>query len=151
VETESCGGWSLRRSRANANDRQTRCGLHQDRWSDDACVATQLWLCHGLSRNLVVSWAELKLQDKTHLFAWRRGCRTVARACLRRCPEHQCMQVFTFHRYFWHHRTYLRHNHCRVCACARVCEVCSFALGDEVGGVQLVFAKHLSLGVGGYF
>ena len=29
------------------------------------------------------------------------------------------------------------HTHCIVCTCARVCAVCSFALGDEVGKVQL--------------
>jgi len=58
---------------------------------------------------------------------------------LNRCPGRHCMQVCTFHRCFWHHRTYLRHNYCRVCICARVCAVCqcSFALGDESSGFQL--------------
>ena len=36
----------------------------------------------------------------------------------------------------WH--SYLRHNCCRVCTCARICVVCSFTLGTEGGGVQLV-------------
>jgi len=47
----------------------------------------------------------------------------------------------------------VRHNYFRVCTCARVCAVCSFALGDEGGGVSIslrVYAEHLSLGVGGY-
>jgi len=38
-----------------------------------------------------------------------------------------------------------------VCTCARVCEVFSFSLVDKGGGVQLVYAEHLSLGVGIYF
>ena len=52
---------------------------------------------------------------------------------------------------FWHQRTYLRHNHCRVCTCTRVCAVGSFAFRDEGGGVQLVYAEFFSLGVGDYF
>ena len=40
---------------------------------------------------------------------------------------------------------------CRMFRCARVCAVCSFVLGDEGGWVQVVYAEHLSLGVGGYF
>ena len=41
--------------------------------------------------------------------------------------------------------------YCRVCTCARVCAVCSLALGDEGCGFQQVYAGHLLLGVGGYF
>ena len=37
---------------------------------------------------------------------------------------------------------------CRVCTCAHVCAVSSFALGDKGGGFQIVHAEHLSLGVG---
>ena len=61
------------------------------------------------------------------------------------------MQVCTLHRCLGHQRTYLRHNRCRVCICARVCTVCSFALGDEGRGFLPIFAAHLSLGVGGDF
>ena len=35
--------------------------------------------------------------------------------------------------------------------CARVFAVCSFALEDKGGGVHLVYAEHLSLGVGVFF
>jgi len=33
----------------------------------------------------------------------------------------------------------------RECTCARVCAVCSIALGHEGGGVQLVYAWHILL------
>jgi len=33
---------------------------------------------------------------------------------------------------------YISTNHCRECTCDRACAVCSFALGDEGGEVQLV-------------
>ena len=86
VETKFCGGWSPRRPRASANDRQTGCGLHQGERSDDACLATQLRLRHGLLWNLTVSRrAELKLQNRLQLFVWQKHCCTVARACLRGC------------------------------------------------------------------
>jgi len=34
---------------------------------------------------------------------------------------------------------------CRVFTCAYVCAVCSFALGDEGGGVQLAYAGDREL------
>ena len=36
-----------------------------------------------------------------------------------------------------------RNTHWRVCTCARVCAVCSLALGNEGRGVQLVYSEHL--------
>ena len=39
----------------------------------------------------------------------------------------------------------------RVCTCARICAICSLALGDEGGGVQLVYAGHLLLAWGVIF
>ena len=42
-----------------------------------------------------------------------------------------------------------KHTLRRVCTCARVCAVCSFALGDEGGGVQL--CRALVAGVEHYF
>jgi len=54
------------------------------------------------------------------------------------------MQVYTFHRYSGRPRTYLRHNHCRVCTYAlSVCTICSFALGDKGGEVQHVTSREL--------
>jgi hypothetical protein len=41
-----------------------------------------------------------------------------------------------------------KHTLRRACTCARVCAVCSFALRDKGGGVQLDYAEDLSLGVG---
>ena len=53
-------------------------------------MATQLRLRHGLLRNLVVSLAELKLQDRSQWFAWRRHCCTVAQVYLRGCMHIFC-------------------------------------------------------------
>ena len=57
----------------------------------------------------------------------------------------------------WYHYTYLRHNHCRVCTCACVCAVCSFALGDKGGNFEPIYSEHyppppehLSLSVGNF-
>jgi len=36
-----------------------------------------------------------------------------------------------------------KNTHWRVCTCARVCAVCSLALGNEGRGVQLVYSEHL--------
>ena len=57
------------------------------------------------------------------------------------------MQVCTLYRCDQNQRVYTCD---RVCICARVCAVClfKFALGDESGRVELVYAEHLSLGVG---
>jgi len=85
-------------------------------------------LCHGLAWILTVSQAALKLQDGSQWFPWWQSCCTITQTCLHRCvcifavsvvctvvvnrcPGHQCMQVCTFHKCFWHHRTYLWHNH----------------------------------------
>jgi len=38
-----------------------------------------------------------------------------------------------------------KHTFRRACTCARVCAVCSLALGDEGGGFQLIYALHLLL------
>jgi len=92
-----------------------------------------------------------KTQDSLQLFPWplECSCCTVAqvrmRGCicsclwwvrrgLHRCPGHQCMYRTGF---FWHQRTHLRihSSGCMVCTCARVCAVCSLALGDEGGKV----------------
>jgi len=40
---------------------------------------------------------------------------------------------------------------CRVCTCARVCAVCSLALADESGWVQLVYTRHFLLAWGVIF
>jgi len=37
-----------------------------------------------------------------------------------------------------------------ICTRARVCTVCSLALGGEGGGVQLFYTVHLLLAWGGY-
>jgi len=65
---------------------------------------------------------------------------------LNRCLEHKCMcsfvrytNVFDLSLHIWKHA--LR----RTCTCAHVCAVCSLAMGDEGGGVQLVYAGHLLL------
>jgi len=42
-------------------------------------------------------------------------------------------------------RYVVKHTLRRACTCARVCAVCSFALGEEGGGVQLVYTVHLLL------
>jgi len=47
--------------------------------------------------------------------------------------------VFDISLHIWKHP--LR----RSCTCARVCAVCSLMLGNEGGGVQLVYAGHLLL------
>jgi len=39
----------------------------------------------------------------------------------------------------------LAHTLSRVCTGTRVCVVCSLAFGDESGGVQLLYARHLLL------
>jgi len=33
----------------------------------------------------------------------------------------------------------------RMCTCGHKCAVCSLAVGDEGGGVQLVYTEHLLL------
>jgi hypothetical protein len=48
---------------SSVNHKQTGWGLHQGRWSDDACVTTQLQLRLGLAWILTVYWADLKLQN----------------------------------------------------------------------------------------
>jgi len=159
VDIVFCAGWSPRRSRPNANDRQTGWGPHQGVSSDDACVATKVRLRNGLLWNLAVSWVELNCRiggnglhgEGIAAPSHGRACAGVCallRCALNRCPGHECMQVFTFHRCFWHHRTYLRHNHCRLCTCARVFAVCSFVLGHEGGGVQPVYQNNCRLAWG---
>jgi len=44
-----------------------------------------------------------------------------------------------------------KHTLCRACTCARVCTVCLLSLGNEGGGVELVYVGHLFAGVEGYF
>jgi len=89
---------------------------------DNVAATTQL-PHHGLAWILMVSWADLKLQDGLHLFAWRRSCWTIKLACLRgcmciflrwlwhalnRCLEHQCMCRYVhFTDVCWHQFTYL--------------------------------------------
>ena len=76
----------------------------------------------------------------------------VVDVALNRCAEHQCIckclrntGAVDISEHICEHTPY------RVCTCARVCSVCSLALGDEGGGVQLVYAGHLLLGVWGNF
>ena len=54
-------------------------------------------------------------------------------------PALAVTSVFDISLHIWKHP--LR----RSCTCARVCAVCSLMLGDEGGGVQLVYAGHLLL------
>jgi len=68
-------------------------------------------------------------------FAGLCACLQWAWCVINRCSGYQFMQMCTFHGCFWHLCTYLRHNHCRECTCARVCAVCSFALGNDGGKV----------------
>ena len=93
-------------------------------------------------------------------FSWPRSCCTIARVCLRGCICIFCVDCGVYWtgvlstsawyviQVFWHQHTYLRHNRCRLCTCARVCTICSLALGDEREGFQLVYAEHSSLGMG---
>jgi len=111
------------------------------------------FVCHRIEQSF-------KFQDGSKWFPWWRSCCTVAQMCLRgwmciflrwvwcalyKCPGHQCMQVHTSHRCFWHQRAYLRHNRCRVCTCADFCAVHLLALGEEGAGVELVDGQPLAL------
>jgi len=61
------------------------------------------------------------------------------------------MQVCTLHRCFHIIVHICVHTRCRVCTCALVCAVCSLALGDESGGVQLLYTRHFLLAYGVVF
>ena len=76
----------LRGQASSANHRQTGWGLRRIiRWCLCGNAAAAAPYHDGLAWILAVSWAELKLQDGSQWFAWRRSYCTVARACLRGC------------------------------------------------------------------
>jgi len=106
------------------------------------------WRCLGQS-----SFCSEEVAVPSHRCACAGVCAFLrwAWCALNGCPGHQCMHLCTFHRCFWHHHIYLRHNHCRMCTCARVYAVFSLAFGDEGGGIQQMYAEYLLLSVGNFF
>jgi len=65
---------------------------------------------------------------------------------LDRCLEHQCIRGMYAAQVSIDTSVYIcKHTLRRVCTCACVCAFCSLAVGDEGGGNQLVYSKHLLL------
>jgi len=73
-------------------------------------------------------------------------------SALNRCFEHQRTCKYVHYRGVFDINVHIcKHILHKVCTCARVCTVCSLVVGEEVGGVQLVYVGHLFLGLGRYF
>jgi len=72
-EIDICSGSPPHWPRMSVKDRQAGWGPHHEEWSDDACVATQLRLSHGLAWIPAVSWTEFKLQGEMQSFCMTKG------------------------------------------------------------------------------